>query len=335
MTIIYAIIMFCILILIHEFGHFWVAKACGVRVNEFALGMGPVLFKRKKGETQYSLRAVPIGGFCAMEGEDEESENPRAFGNKPAWKRALILVAGSGMNLILTIVVLSAIALYVGIPTTTISSVTDATPAYEAGIKAGDTLISMDGKKINKWKDLSEILAKGGKEIPVEVDRDGKTVNLTTGKTKAEDGRAVIGVVPEVTHNPFAAVKAGTQNTWNMTVMMGTTIKQLFTGQVGVKELTGPVGIVYAVNDTAKEGIIYLFYLSALISLNLAIVNMLPLPALDGGRLVFVAIRKITGKAVTDEMEGKVHFAGILLLFGLMLYVTWNDITRFILPIFN
>ena len=133
----------------------------------------------------------------------------------------------------------------------------------------------------------------------------------------------------------LTAVKVGTVNTWNMTKMMGITIKQLFTGEVSAKDLTGPVGIVYAVNDTAKYGFVYLLYLTALISLNLAIVNMLPLPALDGGRFLFILIRKITGRAITDEMEGKVHFVGIMLLFALMIYVTWNDIVRFIVPIFN
>ena len=133
----------------------------------------------------------------------------------------------------------------------------------------------------------------------------------------------------------LTAVKVGTVNTWNMTKMMGLTIKQLFTGEVSAKDLTGPVGIVYAVNDTAKYGFVYLLYLTALISLNLAIVNMLPLPALDGGRFLFILIRKITGRAITDEMEGKVHFVGIMLLFALMIYVTWNDIVRFIVPIFN
>ena len=150
-----------------------------------------------------------------------------------------------------------------------------------------------------------------------------------------EAGRYKIGITPVIEHNVIASVGAGIRNTGDMTVMMYDIIKKLFTGEVSTKELSGPVGIVYAVSDTAKAGIIYVVYLAALLSLNLAIMNMLPFPALDGGRLLFLIIRKITGKRVTDEMEGKIHFIGIVLLMLLMVYVTWNDIFRFIVPLFS
>ena len=150
MTIIYAIIMFCLLIFIHELGHFAAAKACGVKVNEFALGMGPALFKKKKGETLYALRAIPIGGYCAMEGEDEESSDQRAFNNKPAWKKAIIVVAGATMNLLLCILLLIIIALYVGTVTTTIDQVPAGEPAAKAGIKAGDEIVAIDNKPVDE-----------------------------------------------------------------------------------------------------------------------------------------------------------------------------------------
>lgn len=335
MTIIYAIIMFCLLIFIHELGHFITAKACGVKVNEFALGMGPALFKKQKGETLYALRAIPIGGYCAMEGEDEESEDARAFNNKPAWKKAIIVVAGAAMNLLLCVLFLIIISLYTGTVTTTIDQVTDGSPAAEAGIRHGDKIVAVDNKPVEDWTQLVNAIAGAEEQVRVKLERGGETLTVTSDLTKGEDGRQVIGIVPVREHNVLAAIKTGTMNTWDMTKMMGQTFKQLFTGDVSVKELTGPVGIVYAVNDTAKYGFVYLLYLTALISLNLAIVNMLPLPALDGGRLLFIIVRKITGRAITDEMEGKVHFIGILLLFALMIYVTWNDIVRFIVPIFN
>lgn len=335
MTIIYAIIMFCLLIFIHELGHFMAAKACGVKVNEFALGMGPALFKKKKGETLYALRAIPIGGYCAMEGEDEESSDQRAFNNKPAWKKVIIVVAGAAMNLILCIILLIIIALYVGTVTTTIDQAPAGEPAAKAGIKSGDEIVAIDNKPVDEWTDIINGISAAKNQVSVKVNRQGEQLTFVTDLTKSDDGRQVIGIVPTRGHNVFTAIKTGTVNTWNMTAMMGKTIKQLFTGEVSTKELTGPVGIVYAVNDTAKYGFIYLIYLTALISLNLAIVNMLPLPALDGGRLLFIIIRKITGKAITDDMEGKIHFVGIMLLFALMLYVTWNDIVRFIVPIFN
>lgn len=335
MTIIYAIIMFCLLIFIHELGHFMTAKACGVKVNEFALGMGPAIFKRQKGETLYALRAIPIGGYCAMEGEDEESEDERAFNNKPAWKKAIIVVAGAAMNLILCILFLIIIALYTGTVTTTIDQVTAGSPAEAAGLRTGDKIVAVDGKQTEDWTTLVNAIGTSKGQVRLQVERGGERLSLTSGLEQAEDGRSVIGIVPIRQHNVLTAVKDGTVNTWNLTKLMADTFRQLFTGDVSVKELSGPVGIVYAVNDTAQYGFVYLLYLTALISLNLAIVNMLPLPALDGGRLLFIIVRKITGKAITDEIEGKVHFIGIMLLFALMIYVTWNDIVRFIVPIFN
>lgn len=335
MTIIYAIIMFCVLIFIHELGHFMAAKACGVKVNEFALGMGPALFKKRKGETLYALRAIPIGGYCAMEGEDEESQDERAFNNKPAWKKAIIVVAGAAMNLILCVVLMIAISMYTGTMTTTIDQVNPGSPAAEAGIETGDKILAIDGTKIESWTDIIQGITAAKDKTLISIERSGETLTLTSELTKGEDGRQIIGIVPEREHNLLTAVKGGTTGTWNMTKLMGKTISQLFTGDVSTKELSGPVGIVYTVNDTAKYGFSYLLYLTALISLNLAIVNMLPFPALDGGRLLFILVRKVTGRAITDEIEGKIHLVGIMLLFALMIYVTWNDILRFIVPIFN
>ena len=334
MTLVYAIIMFCILIFIHEFGHFIVAKACGVKVNEFALGMGPAIFKRQKGETLYALRAIPIGGYCAMEGEDEESEDERAFNNKKAWQKALIVVAGATMNFILCVVIMIGIATFSGTPTTTVGELTADGPAKAAGLKVGDQIVRIDDKKIDEWTDITTAIGEGSETVRVGIIRDGHEMTITS-ETVEEDGRLIIGILPERDHGVITGIKNGIDSTGKMTVMMVDTFRMLFTGEVSVKELSGPVGIVYVVNDTAKMGILYLFYLTALISLNLAIVNMLPLPALDGGRLLMIIIRKITGKAITDEMEGKIHFIGIMLLFALMIYVTWNDIVRFIVPFFN
>lgn len=334
MTLVYAIIMFCILIFIHEFGHFIVAKACGVKVNEFALGMGPAIFKKQKGETLYALRAIPIGGYCAMEGEDEESEDERAFNNKKAWQKALIVVAGAAMNFILCVVIMIGISTFSGTPTTTIGELTADGPAKAAGLKTGDQIVRIDDTEINEWTDITTAIGEGSESVKIAIIRDGQEMTITS-ETVEEEGRLIIGILPERDHGFFLGIKKGIESTWDMTVMMVDTFRMLFSGEVSVKELSGPVGIVYVVNDTAKMGIMYLFYLTALISLNLAIVNMLPLPALDGGRLLMIIIRKITGKAITDEMEGKIHFIGIMLLFALMIYVTWNDIIRFILPIFN
>ena len=337
MTIIYAIIIFCILIFVHELGHFVSAKACGVKVNEFSLGMGPAVFKKQKGETLYSLRIFPIGGFCAMEGEDEDSEDERAFNRKPAWQRAVILAAGAFMNLLTAVVLMIVISLWSGQATTVIDTVIDDSPAYQAGIKAGDEITGINGDRVDEWNDLLTLIGESDEEsVTVSLIRDGSEMNLTAAvEYDEESGRNKIGVTPVMKHSIAASISSGVRNTGSMTVMMYDILKKLFTGEVSAKELSGPVGIVYAVSDSAKAGVIYVIYLTALLSLNLAIMNMLPFPALDGGRLLFLLIRKITGRRVTDEMEGKIHFIGIMLLMVLMVYVTWNDIVRFIVPMFS
>lgn len=336
MTVIYAILIFCFLIFVHELGHFMTAKACGVKVNEFAIGMGPAFYKKQKGETLYALRVLPIGGYCAMEGEDEDSEDPRAFNNKPAWQRAIVLAAGSLMNLLTCVVLLIIIAFWAGQASTTIDEVTPGSPADKAGIRTGDVILQVDDTKIDEWDDLLSAVGESReKTCEITIERDGETQTLTSDlEYNEEQKRSMIGVSPVMKRNPIGAVGAGIRNTGQMTVMMYDVLRQLFTGSVSVKELSGPVGIVYAVNESAKSGLIYVIYLAALLSLNLAIINMLPFPALDGGRLLFLLIRKITGKRVTDEMEGRIHFIGIVLLLLLMVYVTFNDVIRFVIPIF-
>jgi regulator of sigma E protease len=335
-TIIYALLMFCVLVFVHELGHFIAAKSFGVKVNKFALGMGPVLLKKQKGETEYSLRLFPIGGFCAMEGEDEESDDDRAFNKKSAWKKTIVVCAGSLMNLILAIILMIGVMFYIGSATTTLAKIVPDSPALTAGLQSGDKIVALDGQTINNWKDVTDILGTSKqKTVKITIDRAGQKLDLVSSFTKSTDGRQTIGIVPKLVRNPATAVGDGVAATYNMGKMMLNVIRQLFTGQVSVKELSGPVGIIYLTGETVKAGFVNFVYFMALLSLNLAIVNMLPLPALDGGRLLFIIARKITGKAITDDIESKIHFVGIMLLFALMIYVTWNDITRFILPFFQ
>lgn len=337
MTLVYSLIIFAILILVHELGHFATAKMFGVKVNEFALGMGPILFKKQKGETQYSLRAIPIGGFCAMEGEDEDSEDNRAFNRKPSWQRAIILAAGSTMNVILTIVILTGILFSIGQPSTIIDQVFPGSPAETSGLLSGDRIVSIENVKINKWEDITFAIGEIEVDQTIEINivRDREELTIKSNTYESEDGRTVVGITPTFVKNPGLALKDGVKSTGTMLVSMVDILKQLFTGNIPATELTGPVGIVYMVGDSAKMGVSYVAYLAALISLNLAIINMLPLPALDGGRLIFLLIRKISGKRVTDKMEAKVHMVGIFLLLALMLFVTWQDIVKFIVPGFG
>jgi regulator of sigma E protease len=322
------------LIFAHEFGHLTAAKAVGVRVNEFALGMGPRLFKFKKGDTEYSLRAFPIGGFCAMEGEDETSEDPCAFNNKSLPAKALVLLAGSLMNLLLAVVILSAVIFVGGTPSTVVAEIGAGSPAEAAGILPGDRVVAVGGKSVTEWDEIPPaVVAETGESIDITVLRDGRELRLESGFYMGDDGLRKIGITPGMerrARNIGPALLLGCRATWNMGVAMVQAIGMLFTGGVTVKELTGPVGIVYIVGDVAKNGLIQLAQLTALISLNLGIVNLLPIPALDGCRFIFLFIRKITGKAVTDEMEGRVHFVGIMLLFALMIFVTFQDVARFV-----
>ena len=328
-TAILAIILFCVMIFPHELGHFVAAKKMGVKVNEFAFGMGPIIWKKQREETLHSIRLFPIGGFCAMEGEDEDSPEPRAFSNKKPWQKIVVLVSGSLMNVICALLVMILVVGTVGFTTTTIDLVNENSPAAYAQLMHGDEITAIDGDEVDSWNDVSKgIVKSNGESIEVTVDRDGQTKTLTIQPEVNEDGGYVIGITSKVSHNPGRAVIEGTKATWNMTVTMFDTLGQLFTGKVGADDLSGPVGMVQMVSETSQYGLWYYGFLTSLICLNLAIINMLPLPALDGGRIIFVLYNMITGKEVSQKVEGTVHFIGIMLLFGLMIYVTFNDITR-------
>ena len=336
MTIVYAIIIFCILITVHEFGHLITAKAVGIKVNEFAIGMGPKLISFGKGETSYSIRLLPIGGYCAMEGEDEDSEDPRSFNNKGFWAKALVVVAGSLMNAILCVVILGSVVFSVGEPSTTLEKVREGGPAAQAGISAGDTITAIDGKDVRTWEEIgTEIAETKGETVDVNVKHeDGTVETVTSGIEKGENGKPVIGVETKMERSPgllLTSVKKGFTATGSMAKMMYEVVGDLVTGNISLDSFTGPLGIVKAVGDSAKVGIANVAYLTALISLNLAIINLLPLPALDGGRLLFLIIRVFTGKRISESVEGKIHFVGILLLFALMIYITVIDVNRFIL----
>ena len=330
MTIIYALLIICVLIFFHELGHFMAAK-----VNEFAIGMGPKVLKKQKGETLYSVRAFPLGGFCAMEGEDEDSQDERAFNRKSVWKKAIIIVAGAAMNLIIAIILMIAVNYMNGVPTTTISQVEENSPAYTAGIQKGDKILSINDKKINSWDDVQAVKnAVNTRELNIKVQRKDTELNIKT-TLKENDRNKIIGIVPVSEKNIVKAIANGPSATWNMAKSMYSGLYSLITGKVSAKELSGPVGIVYLINKGISRGFATVLYLTSLISLNLAIINMLPLPALDGGRQLMVIIRRLTGKAISSKVEGVIHAVGLGLLLLLTIYVTWNDIVRFIVPIFK
>ncbi len=335
MTAALVILLFVLLIFPHELGHFIAAKACGVQVNEFAFGMGPKLLKKQRGETTYSVRLVPIGGFCAMEGEDtEESEdNPRAFNNKKWWQKIIILVAGAGMNILIAMIALTILAGVGGMPTNSIEKVTENGPAFSAGIMAGDRITKINDSEINSWVDVTNAFAGNINEetlLSITVDRDGETKTFEVTPQKGDDGRYIIGIHSKVSHNVFKAAGTGITGTFKLFGAMFTSIRQMFASGDVLNQVSGPVGVVKIVDDSVQYGFLFYTYIVALISVNLALFNLLPLPALDGGRIIFVIIRKITGKAISDKTEARVHAIGMMLLIVLAVIVTGNDILRLI-----
>lgn len=344
LSVVYFIVMLALLIFVHEFGHLTAAKSTKIKVNEFALGMGPKLFKFQRKETLYSLRAVPIGGFCRMEGEDEDSEDPNAFGNRPFWARFITLFAGSLMNFILAIILVAIIIFAMGEATTQIKAVTAGSDAEAAGLRPGDTVVAIDDSKVEAWSDIGSIVMKkaeaaGGRpdaiELSVSVRREGGDVRaLPLSLKKNSEGGYVMGIETAAKHSPVYAVKSigfGAMVCWQMMVDLYGLLGQLFTGKAGLSDMSGPLGIFFVVKQSAERGFDYVVQLAAFISLNLGVVNLLPLPALDGGRIIFLIIRKITGRRISDETEGKIHLVGFMLLIALIIYVTVIDVDRFII----
>ena len=347
MYIILAIIFFGVLIAIHEFGHFSAAKLLGVKVNEFAIGMGPAIFKKQKGETLYSLRCLPIGGYCAMEGEDEDTGDPRSFTIQPGWKKFIILVAGSFMNFLLgLLIVLIIYSSAQGFYSPVISGFVDGCP-YEGenALQAGDEIYKIDGHRIYFSSNVTTILSRGGETHDIVVIRDGEKVEL---KDFTLTPREYEGYSSPMYGFSFAVEEATFWNTlkysWYNTLDFVRTVwfalSDLVAGAVGVDELSGPVGIVSLINDvgqsaeSTKMAISDIAYLGAFIAVNIAVMNMLPLPALDGGRVFFLILNGIvhlvSRRRIPARYEGYVHAAGMVLLLGLSAYVMYNDIARLI-----
>ncbi len=346
MSIIFAILIFSFLIFIHEFGHFITAKLSGVQVNEFALFMGPVIWKKKVGETLYSLRCIPFGGFCAMEGEDEETDNPRSFQKAAWWKRLCILVAGAFMNfvagvLILCIVFAPAQAFVVP----QITGFEEFATVDDHGLQVGDRFVEIDGEKVYLQSDFSVILQLNpGDYHDIVVERDGQLVTLDNfflerHEVENEDGSKsmLLGFSFGYEEATFAN---RLENIWYTAIdwirSVGWSLRMLVSGQAGLSDMSGPVGIVQqmgAVADSAPsllDAVLNMLYFGAYIAINLAVMNLLPIPALDGGRVVSLllttAIEKVTKKKLDPKYEGYIHGAGMILLLILMAVIMFKDI---------
>ncbi|MEF9991644.1 MAG: RIP metalloprotease RseP [Romboutsia sp.] len=333
MTIIVAIVLFSTIVFIHELGHFLLAKKNGVTVHEFAIGMGPKIFSIKK-DTEYSIRLLPLGGFCSMEGEDEESKDPKAFGRKSILQRASILAAGPIFNIIFAAILLIPVCMYMGSPSTTLGGVVENSPAQVAGIQVGDTIEKINGEEIKSWNDVTSNLSNSnGSEVTITVIRDGQTKEILV-KPEMKDGRFIVGIEPTMEKGIFSSIGRAFTMTGEMIVQMITFVGQLITGTVpggAGNAVAGPIGVISIVSDAAKTGIINVIYIGAIISLNLGILNLLPIPALDGGRLVVLGIEAIRGgKKLDPNKEAMIHMVGFGMLMLLMVFVTYKDILRLI-----
>ena len=329
------------LVIVHEFGHFITAKRGGVQVNEFWIGMGPTLLKKQHNGTLYCLKLLPFGGACVMEGEDSESDNDHAFGKASLPRRMLIVAAGALMNFLVGFLIVLAVIQpngpNGGYIVSTIDSIDPAsTAAAEGGLQAGDEILEVDGYNILLRSDFEMALSRGmDTTYEVVVRRDGEKVTLPAVVLEAtiegEDGRKMIGLT--FTEQPDSIgmhVNMAVRTSLNYARLVWVSLGMLVSGQVGVDQLSGPVGVASVMATTASYSISAFLQLVAFISINLGVMNLLPLPALDGGRLVFLIIEGIRRKPVPAKYEGYIHAAGLMLLLALMVYVTGQDIVRLI-----
>lgn len=346
MTVIYVlfgILMFGVLIAVHELGHFSAAKLLGVKVNEFSIGMGPAIVQKQRGETVYSLRCIPIGGFCAMEGEDEETGDPRAFTSQKPWKRAVILVAGSFMNFVLGFLIVFFLFIdAAAFRAPVIVDFAEGCPYYSVdGFQKNDRILSIDGHKVYKYSDVSDFLSPSAETYDIVVKRDGKKVELKDFRlvpVEYKDGKryGLYFGYDDATLGNKLYYSWGTTAEFSRWVWQG--LKMLVEGDVKMDDLSGPVGIVDLMAETGEnaasftDGLLDILFLAAFIAVNLAIMNMLPIPAMDGGRVFFLIvtwiIESVTRKKLNPKYEGYIHAAGMVLLLGLMAVIMFNDIIK-------
>ncbi len=337
LTALITVLVFMFIILVHEFGHFIAAKAVGVTVHEFSIGFGPVILKKQGKSTLYCLRLFPIGGFVKLEGEDESSDDPGALNNKPAWKRLIVMAAGAVFNLILGLIVFVGIYMNTPeFPTLKIGEFIDeakGTSTVEI-LQPGDEIVSVGGKRMYYYKDLSFVISmeSDGSPIDLTIKRGGEYKDVTVNPVYS-DGRYLIGFSPQYERvGFFSAIKYGIMETFFTMRLVIYSLMMLVTGKVGISDMSGPVGASTVIGQAASVGMMSLFNIFAMLSVNVGLFNLIPFPALDGGRIFFLLIEMIRRKPIPPEKEGMVHFIGLILLLILMLFVTSSDIYKLFLP---
>lgn len=355
-TLIIAVIILGLLVFVHEFGHFITAKMSGMRVEEFSIGMGPHIYEVTKGDTLYSLRIFPFGGYVRVTGEayTEESEettaeildpdDSRRYPNRPIWQRFIFCLAGSGMNYLTALVLFTALICSLGIADTDvvldneISVVSPDSAAAEAELAAGDKIIAVNGIAVNTWEEMSQALSAqaDGNPMKITIEHEGEIKDtLITPQYDETRGCYLLGISktwPRKSVTLGEGISLGFQDTVDFSKSLLHAVGRLVTGEVSITDenegLTGPVGIVMIIDEFAQEGFLYLVSLTAMLSLNLAIFNLLPIPGLDGSKILFLLIEAVRGRKVAPEKENLINMIGFVFIMGLILFVTYNDILR-------
>lgn len=337
-TVLSTIVVFLIIIMVHEFGHFVAAKSLGVTVQEFAIGFGPTIWKKQGKETLYSVRLLPIGGFCKMEGEDEDSQSEGALNNKPVWKRLIIISAGAIVNILIGLLIFFLIfTQFEQIPTLEIAEISEGSPAQQI-LEPGDVIRSINGRNVYYYKDFKFILSnEAAGPVSIEVERDGQQRQFTiTPQYNEADQTYFIGVtLASKTLTFLEKLKYCFYETFFVIRLVIYSFIMLITGQVPISEMSGPVGASTVIGTAAKTNWLSLFNIFAVLSINIGIFNLIPFPALDGGRILFLLIELVRRKPIPAEKEGYVHFVGLIILFGLMIFITYSDIAKLITPLFQ
>lgn len=376
LTAVVTAVIFLVMVSIHEFGHFFVAKLCGITVNEYAIGMGPAILKKQIGETLYSLRLLPIGGFCAMEGEDGESDSERAFCNQKIWKRFLVVVAGAVLNVLLGFIIFVIISVQnAPFATNTIESLDERSYMYQAGVMPGDKIVEINGRNISFYRDITLYKSEidSVEEVEMTVKRDGKKLDFKFSLSELSGNRVynensltetttmngitetkeyaytegaqippeiigkevpvsgmMLGFSPRLEELGFVSlINEAYCNTKFVVKLVYKALWDLVSGKAGIEQVSGPVGIVDAVNTAVHSEVmpwLNVLSLAALLTINLGVFNLLPLPALDGGRILFMLFELVRGKPVPPEKEGLIHGIGLILLLIFAAIISFKDI---------
>lgn len=347
LTALAVIFVFGSMVMIHEFGHFAVARMAGIKVMEFSFGFGPKLLGYQGKETLYAWRLIPLGGFVRLYGMDPEpdehgeaqiapADNARSFMNKKVWQRMAVIAAGPIMNFILAMLLFIGVFAYLGLPTqaqgNTVGSLVQGKAAEKAGILAGDQIVAVNGQSTANWNVLTDVIhARPNQSLKITLERGGVRRTLTVATEKdPQTGYGMIGIAPEVVYQRVSileAIRLGWEQTFQFTKFILVAIVEMITGKIPA-QVGGPVAIAQAIGQGAQEGLANLLGLTAVLSIQLGLLNLFPIPALDGSRLVFLAVERLRGKPLNPERENLIHLVGFVLLLVVMLAVTYHDILQ-------